>query len=131
MAHLDDGVDPFASAQIERRYFTRLRHQISIQRGDKKFVACKSNLNILSRTGVEDVEQNALPSLDANRLTVTKRLAVDRADAVADLDHAGTPVGFTELLHGGWVVIVVHVEIKRLPLMRGEEDLLVIAPGVF
>ena len=62
---------------------------------------------------------------------MTKRFAVDRADAVGDLDHAGTPIGLPELLHCRGVVIVVHIDEEGLPLVHGEKDLLVVAPGIF
>ena len=73
------------------------RHRIAVERDNPERMSGEREAAYLARAGIEHVEQHALTVLDVYRFAVTEHPAIDREQAVADLEalgfFLGRPVG--------------------------------------
>ena len=86
MIHLDDGRDPLSSAKPQHRNLRRCGDRIAIEGDDLEAMFRKRQTADLGGAAVDDVEQHPLAWFDADGLAVAEQAAVDREEAVADLE---------------------------------------------
>src|ERR1022692_804646 len=105
-----------------------MRHGIAIERDYLKQMAGQRQFNVLGRAAVQNVEQDPLAFLHADRFAMAERLAVYGEALVPDLPSVGFGLLVFFLLArllGRRNVGVVHLLFgseEGFPLMRGEED---------
>src|SRR5665213_2522854 len=84
MIHLNDGADAFGRAEPQHWDLSGRRNGIAVERHHSKDVARQSEASDLACTCIQDVHENALAPLDAERIARPKHLAVDAESLVAD-----------------------------------------------
>ena len=90
---------------------------------------------VFDGAGVQEMDQQPLAFADADRITGTKRLVVDRVGHRADFEAVGIRVHRRRLFQQrpivGIVVLVVHGPgEERLPVAQGEKEFLVVLAGI-
>src|SRR5579872_5427204 len=94
----------------------------------------KRELDVLGRTGVENVKQDALALFDSHRLTESQAFAVDGEALVADLPAVG--LFLLGLLRQAFALLGIQLLThffgaeEWLPFVRREKNLLIVPAGV-
>ena len=113
IVHLHERADALSGREPQHGYRARARHRVAIESHHAQGVAGERNPVHLGGARVEDMQQDALPLLDPERLAESHDLAVDRGDRVARVHRA---VFIREQVAG--------------PVMQGKKELLIVARGI-
>ena len=113
IVHFDDGADALGGGQAQHGNGLGIGNWIAVESDDAELVTCERDPMLLGRTGVEDVQEDALSVLDAQRFAKTEDTAVDGGKSIFGIHRTVSAAG--------------HL---AFPVVKGEEEFLVVVAGV-
>src|SRR5580700_605549 len=75
--HVDNGIDALTYAEIEHAHRSGARHRVAVQCEDVKRVPRQMQLNVLRRTCIQNVKEDALALLYPERTAMAQSFSID------------------------------------------------------